>query len=447
MVKRHSSVYTCSNCEYQVRKWVGKCSECGEWNSFVIKEYNSINDDLILPKKINQINIENYQRYSTGLEEFDRVTGGGLISGSLTLIGGEPGIGKSTLLTKVLSNLSKTFIEENILYISGEESESQVAQRAKRLGVDKNSFYILNEVSFEKIKQHIKKLKPKFLVIDSIQTTITENSTSPAGSLSQVREVTHELMKFVKAEGITCFIIGHITKEGNIAGPKVLEHMVDTVIYFEGDQFGHYRVLRAIKNRFGCTNEIGLFEMRSDGLSEIRNPSQYFLDDVSEDSYGRAITLVKEGSRNLFLEVQSLVSENRMANGRRIAQGIDSGRISMLVAVIEKYLGIPIGQNDIYINLIGNMKVKDNEIDLAVIASLVSSYNRKFYGKGILFLGEVGLTGEVRGVTKIEEKLKEIKLMKYKKLVTTSKIAKKLKNELDIEIIGIKKVKDLLELI
>jgi DNA repair protein RadA/Sms len=448
-------VFTCQECGYQSAKWLGKCPDCQQWNSFSEEESikpskgapKSISGRVNVPKTINEVELEKVERYYTSIGEFDRVMGGGVTLGSLTLIGGEPGIGKSTLLMEVCGKLLLSHGQERILYVSGEESESQVAQRSKRLNVKNGGFYIFNETNWEKIIEQVKELKPKFLILDSIQTTYSNQIDSAAGTLSQIREVTYELMNFAKANDLTCFIIGHVTKEGQIAGPKILEHMVDTVIYFEGDQLGQYRMLRVIKNRFGNTNEIGIFEMQESGLVEIKNPSQYFLEQSLPGSFGRSLTCILEGTRSLFVEIQALVVENKFAVGRRTTQGLDSNRVALLVAVIDKYFGIPLSYNDIYVNVVGGMRLSGRENDLSVIASLLSSYYQKPIESDTIFLGEVGLTGEVRSVPMMEMRLKEISQMNYKKVITSQRAAQDLRQKFKVEIHGISKASELKELL
>jgi DNA repair protein RadA/Sms len=450
---KKKSTYICQNCNYESPKWLGKCPDCNEWNtleelnltstSATTKSYQGTKN-LKSPKTIDEIAEQILERTKTGIHEFDRVVGGGLVPGSLSLIGGQPGIGKSTLLLDVMAKISQNSSQNKILYISGEESESQIASRAKRLGVNSTNLLILNETSWQNILSIINKEKPSFLVIDSIQTTVSHDIQSAPGTISQIREVTYELMNHVKSKGITCFIVGHITKEGNIAGPKILEHMVDTVIYFEGDQFGNYRILRAIKNRFGNTNEVGIFEMQEEGLKEVSNPGQYFLDNQLEDSFGRSLTCILEGTRPLFIEIQALVVENKFGNGRRITQGVDQNRLSMMVAIIEKYFEIPLSYNDIYLNVVGGFKLTTRESDLSIIASLVSSYKGKSIATDIVFLGEVGLTGEIRSVPMIEARLKEIQQLNYKMVYTSEKIATKYKQKFEkLKIIGLKRANEL----
>lgn len=395
------------------------------------------------PKTISKIETKQYARFKTGKIEFDRVVGGGITRGSLTLIGGEPGIGKSTLLMEVCGALLERKEAEKILYVSGEESEAQVAERCRRLGITSEDFHIFHETRWEAVLEAMKEIRPSFLVLDSIQTTVSTQLDSPAGTLSQIREVTFELMNHTKNLGLTCFLIGHVTKEGSIAGPKVLEHMVDTVVYFEGDQHGQYRLLRSMKNRFGNTNEIGIFEMREDGLHEVSNPSQYFLDQSMPDSYGRSLTCVMEGTRALFVEIQALVVENKFATGRRVTQGLDSNRVALLVAVIDKYVGIPLSYNDIYVNVVGGLKLQGRESDLSIVASLLSSFYGKAIPQDILFLGEVGLTGEVRSVPMMEARLREATQMNYKTVITSERAQKDFSDKFKLEIRGIRRASDL----
>lgn len=447
-MKKTHSIFACTNCGYTTNKWLGKCPNCNEWNSLVEEELISNknitkNHSKNTPVKLNQIEYTIHEKIKTGLEEFDRVVGGGITPGSMILIGGEPGIGKSTLLLEIINKLSKRNQDENFLYVSGEESAAQVASRTKRIGISNNNFYIYNETSWNKVLEEIGNIKPKYLVIDSIQTIGSDEIGSAPGSVSQIKEVTYELMNHVKQKNITCFIVGHITKEGNIAGPKILEHMVDTVIYFEGDQIGEYRIIRAIKNRFGSTNEIGLFQMNENGLIEVKNASRVFLDDSDLSAYGKSLTCTKEGTRSLFLEVQSLVVENNYGNGRRTANGIDGNRVAMMIAILEKYLGIPMGSNDIYVNVIGNLKVGNRDTDLALIASLLSSYKQKRIDDSSVFIGEVGLSGEVRSSLNMEFRLKELEILDYKKVFLSTKTAKEYKSKTNLELIGLSNVKEL----
>ena len=456
MAKTSKTEFACKQCDYKAAKWMGKCPGCGAWNTFVeegsfrvfsgsakAKEAKTKN----APMHIHYIKIEDNPRLKTTITEFDRVLGGGLVYGSLVLIGGEPGIGKSTLLTEVLGKLSHENPEKSILYVSGEESANQVAERAKRIQINGDKFLIAHETLWQNISENIQKFRPSLVVLDSIQTTVSDEIQSAPGTASQVREVTYELMNQIKSQGITCFVVGHITKEGAIAGPKILEHMVDTVIYFEGDQYGHYRILRAIKNRFGNTNEVGIFEMSEQGLAEVTNPSQYFLDDHIRENFGRSLSCILEGSRPLFVEIQALVIENQFGNGRRTTQGLDQNRLSMLVAVVEKYFDIPLGLNDIYVNVVGGIKLTGRESDLSIMVSLLSSYYNKPISHKIIFLGEVGLTGEVRSVCQIDARIKEIAQLKYEVVVTSEKTAQEHREKSPIKIIGIRDAKELEEFI
>ena len=434
--------------------WTGQCPECKDWNTLEevfylkedeknLKESSSSIGINEIPKKLEEISFKEKSHIQTGVIEFDRVLGGGLIEGSLILIGGGPGIGKSTLLTKIMGNLCNQKSEEKLLYISGEESIEQIASRAKRLNINAKNLYLYHETHWQKIKVHIHKLKPKFLVIDSIQTTISTDLTSPPGTISQIRDITYELMGTIKSCNITCFIIGHITKEGAIAGPKIIEHMVDTVIYFEGGPVGNYRILKSVKNRFGNTNEVGVFEMTGQGLNEVRNPSKYFLEEQLKKSYGNSITCILEGTRPLFIETQALVTSNRFGNGRKTTQGVDSNRLSMLIAIIEKYFDLLISDQDFYINITGGFKLTGREGDLSIIASILSSFKSKPVDPSVIFLGEVGLTGEIRSCSQMGLRLKEMEQLKYKKLITSKKAFKEFRGKFDIEIIGLERASDL----
>lgn len=448
------TIYICQECGHKESKWMGRCSHCQMWNTFEetlqesskssLKGRRKTGQKTSSPLRISEIEESKNFRIRTGISEIDRVMGGGLTIGSLSLIGGEPGIGKSTLLLHLSEKISQVFPDKKILYISGEESQAQVASRCRRLGIKEENLLILHETSWEEIIQILKVEKPVFMVLDSIQTTVSQNLASAPGSASQVREVTYELMNYSKAYRLTSFIIGHITKEGGIAGPKILEHMVDTVISFEGDQVNQYRILRVLKNRFGNTHEVGIFEMNSKGLEEVKNPSLYFIEDMAKDSFGSSLTCLLEGTRPILVEIQALAVENKFGNGRRTTQGYDSNRLSLLVAVIEKYLEIPITFNDIYLNIVGGLKVQSRESDLAVVASLLSSYYGKTLDSEMIFLGEVGLTGEVRSVPMIEQRLKEIALLNYKNVIIPESNLRKIQFEpKKLKLIGIKKISDL----
>jgi len=423
----HKLEYECQHCGYVAVKWQGQCNDCKHWNSFLeIKKKGK--EKKVLSKKVNtrgaqnitEIKVSRADKVITGLKEFDRVMGNGLTIGSLNLIGGEPGVGKSTLILEVIGSISKS-LEKKCLYISAEESESQVLARAKRLGAINKNIYLLHETILENILTELDRVKPEFIVLDSIQTIVLEGLSASAGSVSQIREITYEVMNYCKQRSITAFIIGHVTKEGGISGPKLLEHMVDTVLYFEGNKNNQHRVLRTIKNRYGNTFEVGVFEMNENGLSSVLNPSHFFLDENGLNSYGKCRTCIIEGSRILFVEIQALVNENKFGNIRRVTQGIDSNRLAMLVAVIEKYFEIPLALHDVYINIAGGVKVASRDIDLAIITCILSSYFKKSILNNSIFIGEVGLTGEVQAVSLLDLRLREILLHNYKKVVLSEK--------------------------
>ena len=443
MAKKKSTTFTCTACGYKVSKWLGKCPDCSQWNSFEEEKglEEAGHDQLrqCVAPSISDAVSNHLERVQTNISEFDRVVGGGIVGGSLILIGGEPGVGKSTLLLEVVGKIAaKT--KKKILYVSGEESIEQVVNRAQRLKVVEKNIFVGNESNWEKIREKALMEKVSYLVVDSIQTTISPNVQSASGSAAQIREVTYEIMNFAKANGITCFVVGHITKDGAIAGPKILEHMVDTVIYFEGELSGKYRLLRAVKNRYGNTNEVGIFEMKEGGLKEVSNPSRCYLESSEEDRYGKTISSYMEGNRPLFVEIQALVVENKYGSGKRVTQGIEITRVSMLLAIIEKYLNIPIGDNDIYINAVGGVKIDERETDLSIIASILSSYRKKVITAEIVFIGEVGLTGEVRAVSNMASRLKEIEKMNVKKVITSVKVAEKYSTKYALNLIGIKEI-------
>ncbi|PIP92799.1 MAG: DNA repair protein RadA [Bdellovibrio sp. CG12_big_fil_rev_8_21_14_0_65_39_13] len=451
MSSKVKNVFVCVECGYNTSKWLGRCPDCQNWNSFVeeariVKKGSSRSDEKVVEKKLrklNELSELKERRVTTNIGELDRVLGGGLVPGSLTLIGGEPGIGKSTLLLMLCHKVAQTLPNKKIIYVSGEEAEAQIASRAKRLGISEPNIEVVNETNWENVKQLIKNEESALLIIDSIQTIYNPTLDSAPGTVTQIREVTFELMNFIKNRETACFIVGHITKEGNIAGPKILEHMVDTVVYFEGDQGGMYRILRSMKNRFGATSEIGLFEMVNNGLEEVKNPSKYFIDDEIDNRVGRSLTCILEGSRPLFLELQALVVENKYGNGRRATQGVDTNRVSMLIAVIEKHLGMPIGFNDIYVNLVGGMKINSRDLDLSVIAALISSYKNVNVSQEMVFVGEVGLAGEVRNVPKLLERYNEMTHFNYKYLVTSQKAISQIKKKSGVQIIGINNIDEI----
>jgi DNA repair protein RadA/Sms len=439
--------HICQECSFKTPKWLGKCPECNSWNSFE-KEQSIKTQDKASGKSTNvntlgDVSILKRLKVTTSIDEFDRVLGGGLVCGSLVLIGGEPGIGKSTLLLMLSNNLAVND-RRKVLYVSGEESSSQLASRAERLKIVNENVYVANETIWQKIKSCINEVKPSFIVLDSIQTTYSREVLSTPGSLNQIKEITFELMSIAKEKNISIFIVGHITKEGSIAGPKILEHMVDTVLYFEGERDSFCRILRSIKNRFGNTNEVGFFEMSSSGLRELSNPSHYFLDKNIKSSIGRCLTCCLEGQRPLFIEVQALVVENKLGHGNRVTQGFDNKRLSLMIAIIEKFFGLILSHSDIYVNIVGGQKLSSRESDLAILMSILSSYYLKPIDQNSLFIGEVGLAGEVRKVTMIEQRLKEISLYSYKSVYLDSQSAlQHNKNYKNLNVLGLGEASEL----
>jgi DNA repair protein RadA/Sms len=402
--------YVCQSCGYESPRWVGKCPECGQWNS-IVEEQAPIASQMKVrqivttskPQAITELDFSPEERKSTGIGELDRVLGGGVVAGSAVLVGGDPGIGKSTLMLQAADSLSRT---ENVLYVSGEESAKQIRLRAQRLGTLSEKLHILPENNIFAIEASMIGTKPKFVVIDSIQTMYREDIPSAPGSVSQVRECASYLVRLAKSSNIPIFFVGHVTKEGSIAGPRVLEHIVDTVLYFEGETHRQYRILRAVKNRFGSTNEVGIFEMKESGLIEVKNPSKLFIEERS-DAAGSAITVSIEGTRPLLVEIQALVSHSNTAMPRRSANGFDYNRALMLVAVIDRRLGIRLGDKDVYINVAGGIELNEPAADLPVIMSIISCYKDKKISSDAVFIGEVGLAGEIRAVDQIEGRVTE----------------------------------------
>jgi len=412
------TVYICQNCGAQSPKWVGKCSSCGEWNSYVEevvekspKKTGIVSSGAaIKPLRLQDIKAEEFRRFDTKDAELNRVLGGGLVPGSLVLIGGEPGIGKSTLVLQVALNLNT----KNILYVSGEESAQQIKLRADRLENVKSDCLLLSETSLEKIFLTLKNVKPDILVIDSIQTISTDNIESAPGSVSQIRECTSRLLRYAKENAVPVLLIGHITKDGHLAGPKVLEHIVDTVLQFEGDQNYMYRILRSVKNRFGSTSEIGIYEMKQSGLREVSNPSELLLSDNGEDLSGGAVAATIEGVRPILIETQALVSSAAYGTPQRSATGFDIRRMNMLLAVLEKRVGFRLAVKDVFLNIAGGIKVNDPAIDLAVIISILSSNVDMAVPKNVCFAGEVGLSGEIRPVARVEQRIGEAEKLGFK---------------------------------
>jgi|TARA_B110000116_G_scaffold267961_1_gene281188 DNA repair protein RadA/Sms len=449
MSKKHSIFY-CQNCGSQSSKWLGKCPSCNEWNSFieehVTKKTSSkegyISSKISHPKLISEIDYSNEKRIVTNDKELNRVLGGGIVPGSLILLGGDPGIGKSTLLLQfALSSKSK-----KILYVSGEESEKQIKMRAERINQDSNHCFILTETSTNNIFKEIEKLQPDILVIDSIQTIHTSSLESTPGSVSQIRECTSELIKFAKETGTAVFLIGHINKDGAIAGPKVLEHMVDTVLQFEGDRNYIYRILRTVKNRFGSASELGVYEMTQDGLREVSNPSEILISERDSPTSGVGIAATIEGARPLLVEIQSLVSTAVYGNPQRSATGFDTKRMNMLLAVLEKRCGFKLGAKDVFLNITGGIKINDTAIDLAVVCSILSSDQDISLDTLVCFAGEIGLSGEIRAVNRIENRIKEAEKLGYKKIII-SKYNKLGGSKFNIEVQKFGKIEELFRIL
>lgn len=420
-------LFECQHCGMTTPKWMGKCTNCGAWDSFielnehqqeVVKNTKSTSSQSAKAVSINDIVEEEVYRFSSLDDELDNVLGGGIVPGSLTLIGGSPGVGKSTLLLKVGSNIAST--GKDVLYVTGEESAGQIKLRANRLRSNHNSLYLLSEIRLEQILVELEHRNYDFLIIDSIQTIYSENITSAPGSVTQVRQITFELMRIAKEKDLAIFIIGHITKEGSIAGPRVLEHMVDTVLYFEGDSSQELRILRGFKNRFGATSEIGVFEMKAEGLVSATDIASRFFNRNSSQS-GSALTVVMEGSRPIILEVQALVSESHTPNAKRQATGFDNNRLNMLLALLERKLEIPLSGYDVFINITGGIKITETAADLAILAAIISSFRDRAISKETIFIGEVSLVGDVREVYALDARLKEAKMQNISKALVSKK--------------------------
>jgi len=425
---KKKTLFECQACGFQTPRWMGKCPSCNEWESLIelsteqikyLKETSSVasSPSQSKAKPITQINEDNITRFPSGSKELDLVLGGGVVPGSLTLIGGSPGIGKSTLLLKIAGNLAQH--DKTVLYVSGEESAGQIKLRANRLNANHEKLYLLPEISLSTVLSEINSKHYDFIVIDSIQTLYSDETPSAPGSVTQVRTITFELMRIAKSLHIPIFIIGHITKDGSIAGPRVLEHMVDTVLYFEGDTNSELRLLRGFKNRFGSTNEVGIFEMNSAGLNDAKSMAGRFFDKEKLQS-GSALTVIMEGSRPIIIEVQALVSES-YGHAKRSSTGFDNNRLNMLLALLEKKLDLPLGTHDVYINISGGIKINEPAADLAIIAAILSSYRDRELSAETLFLGEVSLTGEVREVSGLTQRLKEIETQGFKKAIVPAK--------------------------
>ena len=451
---KSKTVFSCQNCGYQSPKWLGRCPDCNRWNSFVEEDYSAVS---VKPKErtalykdepvlLKDVEVKEDSRLKTGILELDRVLGGGIVRGSVILIGGDPGIGKSTISLQVSNQLSQQ--GHTVLYVSGEESVTQTKLRAKRLGrPGEGDLYIVNQTDLSLIVEHIEKIKPEAVIIDSIQVMFEPTISSSPGSVSQVRECAGMLTQLAKSRGISIFIIGHVTKEGTLAGPRVLEHIVDTVLYFEGDRFAIFRILRAVKNRFGSTNEIGVFQMSSEGLREVKNPSEIFLSERPKEVSGSVVTAVLEGSRPLLVEVQSLVSKSSFGYARRRSQGFDYNRLSLLVAVLEKRIGLHLETEDIFVNVVGGIKLEDPAADLAVALAITSAFREQLMIADTVLLGEVGLAGEIRSISQAILRINEAEKLGFKHCILPRNNYKNLNYKKDtIELVPVSTLREALDI-
>ncbi len=449
-MKKVKTSFFCQNCGHQSLKWAGKCPSCGQWNTFVEEEIREASPgtraELTFNEKplpIDTITSDERERLKSGIEEVDRVLGGGIVRGSAVLVGGDPGIGKSTLLLQVMQHLAAKGLK--VLYVSGEESARQIKMRGERIGATSGNILILVEVDLENIIKYIRETKPAAVVVDSIQTVYSSLLSSAPGSVGQVREASERLIIFAKKSGIPVFLIGHVTKDGSIAGPKVLEHMVDTVLYFEGDSGHSYRMIRGMKNRFGPTNEIGVFEMRDRGLIEVLNPSEYFLAERPEGSSGSVVVPSMEGTRPILVEIQSLVSPTNFGMPRRTAIGVDVNRVSLLVAVLEKVCGLRLGSHDVFINVAGGVRVTEPAVDLGIISAMASSFLDRTIDPGTVVFGEVGLTGEVRGIHQMELRIREAERMGFSRCIHPRTSPREVVKFGKIRLVKIRNIRELIE--
>lgn len=451
---KSTTVFFCQNCGYESSKWMGQCPGCREWNSFVEETVNktphmgvagaqSARRSRAVPSVLADITIREDDRVSTGIKELDRVLGGGIVQGSMTLVGGDPGIGKSTLLLQACRNLSE--MGRKVLYISGEESPAQIKMRADRIGAFPENMLLLCETSLDEITEVIRAQKPEVAVIDSIQTMYNENVSAAPGSVTQVRESTGILMQLAKGLGVSILIVGHVTKEGTVAGPRVLEHMVDTVLYFEGDRHASYRILRGVKNRFGSTNEIGVFEMREQGLAEVQNASEYMLNGRPENASGSVVACTMEGTRPLLVEIQALVCQSSFGIPRRQTTGTDFNRVNLLMAVLEKRSGIQLASCDAYVNITGGMKIMEPAIDLGIVLAILSGFKNKALSPKLIAFGEVGLSGEVRAVSMARQRVAEAEKLGFETCILPAVCAEDCRKNSKIEVIGVKSVQEAID--
>ncbi len=449
------TVFFCKECGYETSKWLGQCPGCRQWNTLIEEKVGTAKKAegsrgrtiRSVVTGLSEVSMKEEERMTSGIPELDRVLGGGIVKGSLTLVGGDPGIGKSTLLLQVCRNLANASRE--VIYVSGEESLKQIRLRADRLGGFEKEMYLYCETDINATAEIVRDRKPDVVVVDSVQTMCSDEVTSAAGSVSQVREVTSVLMQLAKTEDIAIFLVGHVTKEGVVAGPKTLEHMVDTVLYFEGERNAVYRVLRSVKNRFGSTNEIGVFEMKQQGLSEVKNPSKVMLDGRPVEASGSVVACSMEGTRPLLIEIQALISPTSFNYPRRTTVGIDFNRVNLLLAVLEKKAGMQLGGCDAYINIAGGLKLTETAVDLAIVCAVISSYRNIPVHEGTIIFGEVGLTGEIRGVSHMEQRLSEAVKMGFSRCIAPATNVKSLDQEWKskIELNGVGNIREMIEVL
>ena len=448
------TVFFCKECGYETPKWMGQCPGCHQWNTMTEEKVSPVSKGTgkrgdNLPRQeltgLFEVSMEEEDRSSSGIPELDRVLGGGIVKGSLTLVGGDPGIGKSTLLLQICRYQANS--GKKVVYVSGEESLKQIKMRAQRLGGFKQNVFLLCETDINAAAEAVREAKPDMVVVDSVQTMYSEEITSAAGSVSQVREVTSVLMQLAKVEGIAVFLVGHVTKEGALAGPKLLEHMVDTVLYFEGERYNSYRLVRAVKNRFGSTNELGVFEMKDVGLVELTNPSQVLISEKPKDVSGSVIISTVEGTRPMLLELQALVAPTNFGMARRTSTGVDFNRVALLLAVLEKRIGLQIQNQDVYINVVGGIKINEPSIDLGIVIAVASSFRNIPIASDVVVTGEVGLTGEIRAVSYIEKRIAECKKLGFKKIVIPRNNYEAVKDVKGIEIIPVDNLRQAINIV
>ena len=451
MAKTAKTIFVCNECGYESVKWMGKCPACNSWNTFFEQKVEKITENGVKkvkernePKALNSYKGQEVSRISTGFGELDRVLGGGIVKGSLILLGGEPGIGKSTLILELCDKIKG---EGKVLYVSGEESAEQIKLRADRLGINNDDILFLGETDIDIVKENIEELQPKLVIIDSIQTMYSEELSAAAGSVSQVREITSQIMRVCKQKQITTIIIGHVTKDGTIAGPRVLEHMVDTVLYLEGERYFSYRILRGVKNRFGSTNEIGMFEMKGEGLVEIKNPSEILISERDDNPSGSCIVASMEGTRPMLIELQALTTLSVFGIPKRTANGLDYNRLAVLIAVLEKRANLQIGGQDIYVNVVSGIRLNEPSIDLGIVCVCASSFKNIPIPKDTVIMGEVGLTGEVRRINMIEKRLKEAEKLGFKRCIIPENNKKHLEEKYKMEIVGVKNIGEALRVL